>query len=155
MYAIRKNVAWILIRNPYWTLRNLGNKSQIENPVKMKYFVNLSLVACWFPARKKIFSREKSEKFLGTTKPRTQKVPRALSLRVKRSGHYVDHWPASSAGVKNEWSYSPTRLYVFMACTGTSLRARMSAPLSNFLQIHRKQSPDSAQVHLPIHLVSE
>jgi hypothetical protein len=36
----------------------------------------------------------------GTTQPPIQRVPGALSLRVKRSGREADHSPPSSAKVK-------------------------------------------------------
>jgi hypothetical protein len=39
----------------------------------------------------------------------------ALSLEVKLPGRETDHSPPSSAGVKNSWSYTSTRQYVFMA----------------------------------------
>jgi hypothetical protein len=31
-----------------------------------------------------------------------------LSLGVKRPGHEADHWPQSSAEIKNEWSHTST-----------------------------------------------
>jgi hypothetical protein len=41
-------------------------------------------------------------------------IPTACLLyflpRVKRLGHGVDHWPPSSAEVKNEWSYTSTHI---------------------------------------------
>ena len=40
---------------------------------------------------------------------------------VKRSRSEVNHSPPSSAEVKNEWSYTPTPLYVFMVWTGKTL----------------------------------
>jgi hypothetical protein len=43
---------------------------------------------------------------LGPTQPPTQRVPGALSLRVKRPGREADHSPPSSAEVKNVWSYT-------------------------------------------------
>jgi hypothetical protein len=39
----------------------------------------------------------------------------ALSLGIKRSGCEADHSPPSIAEVKNEWSYTSTPQYVFMA----------------------------------------
>jgi hypothetical protein len=47
---------------------------------------------------------------LGPTQPAIQWVPGALSVGVKRQGREVDHSPASSAEVKNEWSYTSTPL---------------------------------------------
>jgi hypothetical protein len=44
---------------------------------------------------------------LGPTQPPIQWVPRALSLRVKRSGREADPSPPSSAEVENERSYTP------------------------------------------------
>jgi hypothetical protein len=52
---------------------------------------------------------------LGATQPPIQWVPRALSLGVKRLGREADHSPPSSAEVKNEWSYTSTPRYIFMA----------------------------------------
>jgi hypothetical protein len=52
---------------------------------------------------------------LGPTQPPIQRVPRALSLRVKRPGRQADHSLPSSAKVKNSWSYIFTLQYVFMA----------------------------------------
>jgi hypothetical protein len=36
-------------------------------------------------------------------------------MGVKRIGRETDHSPASSAEVKNAWSYTSTQPYVFMA----------------------------------------
>jgi hypothetical protein len=40
---------------------------------------------------------------------------RALSLGVKRPGLEIDHSAPSSAEVKNQWSYTSTPQYDFMA----------------------------------------
>jgi hypothetical protein len=42
-------------------------------------------------------------------------VPEDLSPRIKRPGREADHSPPRSAEVKNEWSYTSTHQYVFMA----------------------------------------
>jgi hypothetical protein len=52
---------------------------------------------------------------LGFTQPLTQCVPGALSLGVKWPGREADHSPPSSAEVKNEWSYTSTPQYAFVA----------------------------------------
>jgi hypothetical protein len=51
---------------------------------------------------------------LGPTQPPIQWVPGALSFGVKRPGCEADHSPSSSAEVKNGWSYTSTKSYVFM-----------------------------------------
>jgi hypothetical protein len=38
---------------------------------------------------------------------------------LKQLGCEADHLPRSSAEVENEWSYSSTIFYAFIACTGT------------------------------------
>jgi hypothetical protein len=40
---------------------------------------------------------------------------------VKKLGHEVNHSPPSRAKVKNEWSYTSTPLYIFMAWTKKNL----------------------------------
>jgi hypothetical protein len=45
---------------------------------------------------------------LGPTQPPIQCVPGALSLGVKQPARKADHSPASSAEVKNAWSYTST-----------------------------------------------
>jgi hypothetical protein len=40
-------------------------------------------------------------------------------LGVKRPGRGVNHSPTSSIEVKNEWNYTSTSLYAFMACGRT------------------------------------
>jgi len=45
---------------------------------------------------------------LGPTQPPIQRVPRALSLAVKRPGNKADHSPPPSSEVNNEWSYTST-----------------------------------------------
>jgi hypothetical protein len=52
---------------------------------------------------------------LGPTQTPIQWVPGALSLGLKRPGREADHSPPYSAEVKNAWSYTSTRQYVFMA----------------------------------------
>jgi hypothetical protein len=52
---------------------------------------------------------------LEPTQPPIQRVPGALSLEVKCPGREADHSPPSSAVVKNEWNYTSTPQYVFMA----------------------------------------
>jgi hypothetical protein len=52
---------------------------------------------------------------LAPTQLPIQWVPEALSLRVKRPGREADHLPPSGAEVKNEWSYTSTPQYAFMA----------------------------------------
>jgi len=52
---------------------------------------------------------------LGPAQPPIQGVPGALSLGVKQLGCEADHLPSSSAKVKNEWSYTSTPQYAFMA----------------------------------------
>ena len=44
-------------------------------------------------------------------------VPGYRSQWVKRQRHEADHSPASSAEVKNEWSYTSTLPYAFRSCT--------------------------------------
>jgi hypothetical protein len=41
--------------------------------------------------------------------------PEALYPGLKRRGREADHSPPSSAEVKNEWGYTITSPYVFMA----------------------------------------
>jgi hypothetical protein len=52
---------------------------------------------------------------LGPTQLPSQWISGALSLGVKRPGRELDHSPASSAEVKNAWSYIPLPQYSFMA----------------------------------------
>jgi hypothetical protein len=52
---------------------------------------------------------------LGPTQPPIECVPRDLSQGVKRPGREADQSPASSAEVKNAWSYTSTPQYVFVA----------------------------------------
>jgi hypothetical protein len=51
----------------------------------------------------------------GPTLPPIQRVPGALSPRVKRPGLEADHSPPTSVEVKNTWLYTSTPPYVFMA----------------------------------------
>jgi hypothetical protein len=52
---------------------------------------------------------------LGLTQAPIQWVAGALSLGVKQLGHEADHSPPSSAEVKNEWCYTSTPQYTYMA----------------------------------------
>jgi hypothetical protein len=52
---------------------------------------------------------------LGSTKPPSQWVPRALSPGVKRPGREADHSPPASVEVKKMLIYATTPSYVFMA----------------------------------------
>jgi fatty acid desaturase len=52
---------------------------------------------------------------LQPTQPLIQWVPGALSLVVKCLGHEADHSSPFSAKVKNEWLYTSTHQFVFMA----------------------------------------
>jgi hypothetical protein len=56
-----------------------------------------------------------SRQALGRTQYPIQWVPQALSLRLKRPKREADHSPPSSSEVKNEWSYTSTLQYAFMA----------------------------------------
>jgi hypothetical protein len=62
---------------------------------------------------------------LRPTQPPIQRVPGALSLRVKRPGREADHSPPSSAEVKHAWSYTSVPQYVFMACCLLSIRTTL------------------------------
>jgi hypothetical protein len=62
---------------------------------------------------------------LGSSQPPIQWISGALSSGVKRSGHEDDYSPPSSAEVKNAWSYTSTRLYVFMAWYLIKRRTRL------------------------------
>jgi hypothetical protein len=50
---------------------------------------------------------------------------RVSFLGVKRQRCEVDHSPPSSAEVRNEWSYTSTPPYIFMACIGTTFLLRL------------------------------
>jgi hypothetical protein len=52
---------------------------------------------------------------LWPAQPPIQWVPAVLSPGVKRPRREADHSPATSAEVKNAWSYTSTPQYVFMA----------------------------------------
>jgi hypothetical protein len=52
---------------------------------------------------------------LGHTERPVQWVSGAVSPDVKRPRREADHSPASTAEVKNAWSYTSTPPYVFMA----------------------------------------
>jgi hypothetical protein len=64
-----------------------------------------------FPGRCKKFSLRVQTAF-GPTQPRIQCVGRLGALSP---GHEADHSPASSAEVKEKWSYTSTTPYVFMS----------------------------------------
>jgi hypothetical protein len=64
------------------------------------------------PVGSRIFS---SPRRLGPAQPLIQRVPGALSPRVKRPEHEADHSPPTSAEVKKTWIYTSTPPYVFMA----------------------------------------
>jgi len=61
--------------------------------------------------------KKKSRPVLGPTQPPAQRVPGPF-FGVKLPGCNVDHPPPSSADVKNEWNYTPTPPYAFMALKG-------------------------------------
>jgi hypothetical protein len=63
------------------------------------------------------FSLQRVQTGSGFHPPPIQWVPGALSLGggVKRLGREADHSPPSSAEVKNEWNYTSTSQYAFMA----------------------------------------
>jgi hypothetical protein len=50
---------------------------------------------------------------LGPTQPPIQWVKGTLSLWIKQPRRQADHSPASSAEVKNAWSYTSTPQYAF------------------------------------------
>jgi hypothetical protein len=52
---------------------------------------------------------------LGPTQPPIQWVPGTVSLGVKPPRREANHSPPSSTEVKNEWSYTSTLQYIFMA----------------------------------------
>jgi hypothetical protein len=52
---------------------------------------------------------------LGPTQPHIQCVLEALSLEVKQPGCETDCSSPSTAEIKNEWSYTSTSPYAFMA----------------------------------------
>jgi len=54
---------------------------------------------------------------LGPTQLPIQLVPGTLPLGAKCPGREADHSPASSAEIKNVWSYTSTPQYAFMAST--------------------------------------
>jgi hypothetical protein len=54
-----------------------------------------------------------SRSALGPTQTPIQRVPGALSPRVKRQGRKADHSPPASAEVKEMWIYTSTPSYVF------------------------------------------
>jgi hypothetical protein len=62
-----------------------------------------------------IFLFTASRMALGPTQPPIQWVPEALSLGVKWPGHEADHSPHVEPRSNNEWSYTFTPQYTFMA----------------------------------------
>ena len=56
---------------------------------------------------------------MGSTQHPVRRAPVFFFLGVKRPVFQVDRPPLSSAEVKNEWSYTSTPPYIFMASTGT------------------------------------
>jgi len=56
-----------------------------------------------------------SKPALGPTESHIQRVTGALSLGLKRPGRGADHWPPSSAEIKNAWIYTSAHQYAFMA----------------------------------------
>jgi hypothetical protein len=74
-----------------------------------------------------------SKTALGPTQPPIQCVPGALSLEVKRPGRKADHSPASSADVKNAWSYTSIPQYVFMAWCLVGTGTTLPLPLTNIM----------------------
>jgi hypothetical protein len=84
---------------------------------------------------------------LWPTQPLIQWVPGALSLGVKRPGGEADHSHPSSTEVKNEWSYTFTPQYVFMAWCLVKHRDNFTftiLPLSaliQYLDIHHYEAP--------------
>jgi hypothetical protein len=66
---------------------------------------------------------------LGPTEPPAQWETGALSPGVEMPGREADHSPASSAEVKNAWSYTSTLPYVLMAWCLVKCRVNFSLPL--------------------------
>jgi len=56
-----------------------------------------------------------------TTEPSTQCAPEAVSPGLKQLQHEADHSPPSSFKTENEWNYTFTTQYAFIAWTGTTL----------------------------------
>jgi hypothetical protein len=54
---------------------------------------------------------------LRPTRAPVEWVPESLSMGIKRLGRETDHSQSSSAEVKNEWSYTSTAVFDFMALT--------------------------------------
>jgi hypothetical protein len=61
--------------------------------------------------------------------PPIQWVPGTRSLRIKRPGREADHSPASSAEVKNPWSYTSIPQYAFMAWFSVNKNTGTTLPL--------------------------
>jgi hypothetical protein len=77
-------------------------------------------------------SLKTSRLVLGPTQPPIQWVPGTLSPGVKQMGCEAHRSPPSSAKVKNEWSYTSTPPYAFMACTGATLPFTFIFVLHNY-----------------------
>jgi hypothetical protein len=88
---------------------------------------------------------------LGPTQPPIQWVPGALSLGVKQPVCEPDHSPPSSAEVKNEWSYTSTPQYTFIAwCSVKAQRQLLPLPLlftTKGCPTHRHTALEVAGVH--------
>jgi hypothetical protein len=70
----------------------------------------------WRPGRVKNFHfSTSSRRALWSTQSPIQRIPGALSLRVKRQEGGVDHSPPASAEFKKMWMYTSTPPYAFMA----------------------------------------
>jgi len=72
------------------------------------------------PVKKRDFSLLQPQLALGYTQPPLQRVSGSFP-RVMRPGSKLDHSAPSSTEVKNEWNYTYTLPYAFMACTGVTL----------------------------------
>jgi len=90
-----------------------------------------------------------SRQAVGPIQSAIQWIPWAVSLGAKRQRRDADHPPPSSAEVKNEWSYTSTPQYAFMAwcsvkrSTGTALPFTFILPhyaiVSNLLSLPRSE----------------
>jgi hypothetical protein len=74
-------------------------RGRISSPVRVKSFT---------------FSTS-SRRALGSTQPPIQRIPGALSPRVKRPGLEVDHSTPASAEIKQMWIYNSNPPHAFMA----------------------------------------
>jgi len=62
----------------------------------------------------------------GPTQPPIQRLPGAITPRVKQPGREADHSSLSSAEVKNVWSYTSTPQYVFTASCSVKHRDNLT-----------------------------